>query len=494
MPDPGGYQRLHVATILLQILANARALVAMVAMFAVSYLSNGPRSGRADLITNSIGAGFAILAVIPALFRYLTVRYAIVDGAFVLRSGLVFRQVRTIPLERIQNINLKRNVIQRVLKVATLQIETASGAGVEAELAVVGNAEAERLSEALQGMVAERQTAIQDRDLVYAATPSQLFVAGATQNRAGHIVVFFLGLLQYADDLARGIFKQVSRYADPMIHRMSDVNTVVMVGTVGLSLLLIAGWIFSVIGSFVSDWGFTLRAERGLLRLRHGLFTQLESALPARRVQALRFDAPVLQRRLGYVQIYAESAGSYQDKAAGGSAKLVPLLERRAAQNLGRLVFPSLDIDGVAWRQVSPFTVRRGFVRSMLTWVFFIGAVSIGWNSWMWLALIPSTAHAYWLGLHRFKVLGFAREGGFLYVRQGVWRRRIVAVPEDRIQAATVTQSPFQRRWQIADLNFVTAGATQHARVEVWDLPIEEAYALQDSLVMASATSEIGGL
>lgn len=494
MPDPSSFQRLHIATVLLQVLANARALVAMIAMFALSYLSSGPKAGRADIVTNSIGIGFAVLAVIPALFRYLTVRYAIVDGAFVLRSGLVFRQVRTIPLERIQNINLKRNVLQRVLKVATLQIETASGSGVEAELAVVGNAEAERLAEALQGMVAAQEPEERDRDLVYSATSGQLFLAGATQNRAGHIVVFFLGLLQYADDLARGIFKQVSRYADPMLHRMSDVNTIVMAGTVGLVLLLMAGWIFSVIGSFVSDWGFTLRADRGLLRLRHGLFTQLESAVPARRVQALRFDAPILQRRLGYCQIYAESAGSYQDKAAGGSAKLCPLLERSGAQDLGRLVFPSLGIDEVVWRQVSPFTVRRGFVRTMLTWTFFIGAVALGWNSWMWLALAPAALHAAWLGRHRYQVLGFARENGFFYVRQGVWRRRIVAVPEDRIQAATVTQSPFQRRWGIADLNFVTAGATMHARVEIVDLPLDEAYRLQDSFVVSSGLREVGGL
>jgi putative membrane protein len=494
MPETPQYHRLHIATVLLQILANARALLAMLAVFLFSYITNGPRTGRADMITNSIGIGFAVLAVIPALFRYFTVRYTIVDGAFVLRSGLIFRQVRTIPLERIQNINLKRNVVQRLLKVATLQIETASGTGAEAELAVVGNAEAERLADALQGMVAARVSAEEDRDLVYSATPGQLFVAGATQNRAGHIVLFFLGLLQYADDATRSIYRQFSRVTGPMIHSMSNVNTLVMIGTVALVLLLIVGWIFSVIGSFVADWNFTLRADRGLLRIRHGLFTQLESALPARRVQALRFDAPILQRRLGYCQIYAESAGSYQDKAAGGSAKLCPLLERADAQTLGRLVFPTLGVDEVAWRQVSPLTVRRGFFRSMLVWAFFIGAGAIGWNSWLWLALLPAAAHAQWLGRRRFRILGYALEGGFLYVRQGVWRRRLVAVPEDRIQAATVTQSPFQRRWGLADLNVVTAGATHHARVEVVDLPTEEAYRLQDSLMAARGSREVGGL
>lgn len=494
MPETPQYHRLHVATVLLQVLANARALLAMLAVFIFSYFTNGPRAGRSDLIMNSIGIGFAVLAVIPALFRYFTVRYTIADGAFVLRSGLVFRQVRTIPLERIQNINLKRNVIQRLLRVATLQIETASGAGAEAELAVVGDAEAERLAEALQGVVAARISPEEDRDLVYSATPSQLFVAGATQNRAGHIVLFFLGLLQYVDDFARSVYRQFSRFSDPVIHNMTSVNSIVVIGTVALILLLIVGWIFSVVGSFVADWNFTLRADRGLLRLRHGMFTQLESALPARRVQALRFDAPILQRRLGYCQIYAESAGSYQDKAAGGSAKLCPLLERVDAQTLGRLVFPTLAMDEVAWRQVSPMTMRRGFFRSMLVWAFFLGAGAVGWNSWLWLALLPAALHAQWLGRWRYRILGYAHEDGFLYVRQGVWRRRLVAVPEDRIQAATVTQNPFQRRWGLADLNVVTAGATHHAKVEVVDLPTEEAYRLQDSLMAISASREIGGL
>ncbi|MGV3618189.1 MAG: PH domain-containing protein [Fimbriimonas sp.] len=494
MPEPPLYRRLHVATIVMQILANSRVLVAMVFTFALSIFSTGPKSGRADMVTNSIGAGFAVLAILPAVFRYLTVKYAIVDGAFVLRSGLVFRQVRTIPLERIQNINLKRNVLQRLMKVATLQIETASGTGVEAELAVIGDVEAERLAEALQGVSASRTIEGRDRDLVYAATPGQLFVAGATQNRAGHIVLFFLGLLQYADDVARNVFDRLARFTGPVLNSKMDLTTIVMIGTVCLVLLIMAGWILSVVGSFVGDWGFTLRSEGGLLRLRHGMFTQLESAVPARRVQALRFDSPIIQRRLGYCQVYAESAGSYQDKSAGGSAKLCPLLERDSAETLGRLVFPALRLDDVPWRQVSPLTVRRGFIRTMLTWAFFIGAGAIGWNSWLWLALLPAALHASYLGRHRFRIMGYAIEDGFIYSRTGVWRRRIVAVPEDRIQAATVTQSPFQRRWNIADLNFVTAGATQHAKVEIIDLPTEEAYRLQDRMMNRSRVGPQGGL
>jgi putative membrane protein len=480
---PGGWRRLHVVTILMQILANVRVLLAMIFALVVSLMSKDGSSARGDVVANVIGGVFAVLAILPALFRYLTVRYAIVDGAFVLRSGLVFRQVRTIPLARIQNINLKRNVLQRLLKVATLQIETASGSGVEAELSVVGDAEAERLAEALQGVSRLRNGAERDRTLVYAATPGQLFFAGATQNRAGHIVVFFLGLLQYVDDIVRHLVGRLFRFPGPILALVPGVTAAVVIGTVSLVLLLMAGWVFSVIGSFVGDFGFTLRSEGGLLRLRHGMFTQLESAVPARRVQALRIDAPILQRRLGYCQVYAESAGSYQEKSAGGSAKLCPLLERTAAESLARLVFPSVRLDEVGWQRVSPLMVRRGFVRAVLVWAFFIGAVAIGWNSLVWLALLPALIHARWVAGRRYLVTGYAHEDGFVYSRTGVWRRRVVAVPEDRIQSATVSQSPFQRRWGLTDLNFVTAGATHHAKVEIADLPEAEAIRLQDALL-----------
>jgi hypothetical protein len=46
--------------------------------------------------------------VLVALGRYLSVRYWIEEGNLVIRTGLVDRQVRTIPLDRIQNVELRQ--------------------------------------------------------------------------------------------------------------------------------------------------------------------------------------------------------------------------------------------------------------------------------------------------------------------------------------------------------------------------------------------------
>lgn len=467
----------------MELVSQARAMAVPLIALALSMSRGGPKG---SIVQEAILAALGAIALIPAFFRYFTVRYAIHEGSFILRGGLVFRQTRTIPLERIQNINLKRGMLHQIFRVATLQIETASGAGAEAELAVVGNVEAARLADELQRVTAG--TVQEESDVVYRASPRQLFVAGATQNRAGAIVLFFIGLLSYVQDAARDIIVGAVRSGSTFLRFLSAVNVAAAVAIFALVGLLVAGWLLSIVMSFITDYGFTLRSRSGLLRVRHGLFTQIESALPARRVQALRLEEPILQRWIGYCQVFAESAGSYVEKSSGGSAKLAPLLERDRAADTFRLVFPELDLDRTHWRKVSPLTIRRGFVRYLLLGLILTGGVRAGFGNAAFAALPFVAGGAWWLARRRYQILGYAIEDGFLFVRTGIWRQRIVVVPETRVQWSSITQTPFQRRIGLVDLQIMTAGATQNSHLRVVDLSQSTGEELQDLLAQKSST------
>ena len=78
-----------------------------------------------------------IPAVLRSAFRYFTLRYRIEDAHLIVDQGLIFRKTRSIPVHRIQNIDLTQNVLHRVFKVAEVKIETASGTEAEAVLRVL---------------------------------------------------------------------------------------------------------------------------------------------------------------------------------------------------------------------------------------------------------------------------------------------------------------------------------------------------------------------
>ena len=86
----------------------------------------------ADLILGA-GIGLGTLLVLTAVLQpwlaWLTWRYGIDDELLVARYGILFREEKTIPISRLQHVDLRRGPIERVFKLATLVVFTAGTEG-----------------------------------------------------------------------------------------------------------------------------------------------------------------------------------------------------------------------------------------------------------------------------------------------------------------------------------------------------------------------------
>ena len=80
------------------------------------------------------GAPFVLL---PLYFRYHTLRYRFDDEGLHASWGILFRREVSLTYARIQDIHLRRNILERWLGLGSVQIQTASGSG-SAELVVEG--------------------------------------------------------------------------------------------------------------------------------------------------------------------------------------------------------------------------------------------------------------------------------------------------------------------------------------------------------------------
>ena len=124
-------QRLHPASILFDIARYARifAWPALIA-FIGGPRGGPPGMGRWNYDTTPFETWLWVL-VLPSLglsiVRYLTFRVRYEPNELVIRSGLLFRNVRHIPYARVQNLDAVQNVFHRALGVADVRIETGSG-------------------------------------------------------------------------------------------------------------------------------------------------------------------------------------------------------------------------------------------------------------------------------------------------------------------------------------------------------------------------------
>lgn len=133
----------------------------------------------------SLLAGPAFLfALVPLVCKYLTLRYRFDEKGISASHGVLFKRETLLTYRRIQDIHLTHNIVQRWLGLATVSIQTASGAA-GAEMAIEGILEAEALRDFLYQRMRGARGLDQDEPVgtTELAVPTQL-AADATSTPA----------------------------------------------------------------------------------------------------------------------------------------------------------------------------------------------------------------------------------------------------------------------------------------------------------------------
>jgi uncharacterized membrane protein YdbT with pleckstrin-like domain len=91
---------------------------------------------------------FFFIPLIPLYFRYHTLRYRFDAEGISMRWGILFRREVNLTYARIQDIHLRSNVAERWLKLARVEVQTASGSAT-AEMTLEGLLEFEAIRDFL---------------------------------------------------------------------------------------------------------------------------------------------------------------------------------------------------------------------------------------------------------------------------------------------------------------------------------------------------------
>jgi uncharacterized membrane protein YdbT with pleckstrin-like domain len=108
-------------------------------------------------ITGGVAAAVLVLVVIVGLIKRITTTYTITDRRLHIRKGVFTRVTRDTRLERVQNVNTRQSIVERVLRVGTVDFDTA---GTEdSDFAFVGVSSPRKVVEAVDKAQREREHA-----------------------------------------------------------------------------------------------------------------------------------------------------------------------------------------------------------------------------------------------------------------------------------------------------------------------------------------------
>jgi putative membrane protein len=370
--------------------------------------------------------------------------YRVAGGRLEVRSGLINRTTRVVPLDRVRGVDLTAPFVHRLLGLVKVEIEAAAGGGDKAELslAAVSREQGEALRERLLAR-ARAEPAAAPAPL-YRATARLLALGGLTSGRyllapTAVVGVFF----NVADNVPSGVME---RATDAVADRApTDPAAVVAAAGVGVLVVLV----FAAAGSLLVDWGFTLRAEPDRLTAERGLLTRRTVSIDRERIRGLYVHDSPLRRPLGLAAVTAVAGGV---KGARGRTTVAPVAPADQVVELLRSVDP-LSPDPRANLARHPRAARsRRLTRALaLPVVATVLALALGWW-WVALAGLALTAAAALLALDRYRQLGHRFDGRRLAVREGSLRRRWTELDPQEIVAFELRRSPAQRRAGLATL------------------------------------------
>ena len=408
----------------------------------------------------------AVLAVIALIgvARWFATGYRIepdpVAGRVQLRTGLLRRNVLSIPRSRVRSVQTEARLLHRLLGLTVLQVSTGQHAtGEQAfELDAVDSA----LVPELRALLLSSATPVAERlpEVVLARWRpswlrySPLSLSGLMTLGAAIAVLYQSGVAETLGDSApaRAALGVVERAGAPLV----------------AATVLVAAALLAVLHSLVTYGNLVLSRGTGLagdvLHLRYGLLRVRQHSYDMRRLRGGTLRRPLLVRLLGGARLDAAMTGI---TGAGESSVLLPPCPASTAEAVLAGLVGDTDAVRGPLRGHGPAAARRRWSRAMILPVLVgVGLVLAGgvpvwyWPAWAALALCCAL-----LAVDRVRALGHRVDANWLVARNGSWERRRYCIATAGIVGWTVRQSWFQRRAGVATLIAATAAGVKAYRV-----------------------------
>jgi len=442
----------------------AESIVRLAWVLVVFVIGSPALGGGVSSVLGLVVTGF-VIALGYQLVYYQRFEYELTNDTLDIVSGVISRRDREIPIGRVQNVDISRNVFQRALGVAQINLETAGGSSTEASLRYVSHEEAKRLQSELgrlkRGARDETEEEQPEREL-FSITSKELSLLG--------VVGIDLRLLSVVTVLLPVVAPSLrEQFADPLLG-LAVTAPLAAAGIVAVTAVI------SGIIAVANYYGFRLARRNDELLYERGLLQRYSGSIPLEKVQVLTISENVIARRLGYASLGVETAGYAPGDAESQSA--VPLADRDRVFDLARSVenFEEIAFERPPKRARERYVVRYSLVALIVVGSAFAADTYTGLTfAWyVTVALVPLAvvaAHLKWLNL------GYAVQSEYIVLRQGFWTRTITVVPYYRVQTVLDSQTVLQRRRRLATVVVDTAGSSGLTNRQPRALDIDESRA-----------------
>jgi putative membrane protein len=442
-------------------------------VLGVYFLLSNPSSATVlYVILGLVALAFVTLGYSWFYYRRFLFHIDYTREEFVLQKGVFSTEDIAISFDKIQQVYLKRSLVQRVINVYSVVIETAGSKEDEVSIKAVSRENARLLTDILMKAKKEAEETADEPDeeerpeiakpqaklWTHKLDVLTLLKIGISSNYGrgfALVLAFFATIYNELNSFFRDYEEEFSEYYEQVPDFTQSVSLMIIL----FVILLIISILITVLEVFLKYFGLKLVQTRESLDLEMGLKTNTRVSLQPRRVQLMQVVTNPVQKAFNL----------YESRIALASSENVLQKKKIKIPGLGKDTVSKVKTFLYGEMETSFEQIIRPH-RLMLLRRIFIVFIPLA-ISYLILGWYPYTTGQFWalmaalyliLALPyqflRFKSLKLIFTDDFLIKKQGVWTSREEVFEAFKMQAVTVKQPFWYKRRNLYNLVFHTAG------------------------------------
>lgn len=397
-------------------------------------------------------------------FRRITFYIDRSKGEFIYNQGVLSRQSTAIRLERIQQVEINQSIIQKLLKVYAVEVNTAGTEKSEVKIKAMKLKDARQLKALL---LEQKETDAQKRNepLTRADQPeanergdkirlsfSTILKIAATSNYGKSlalIVGFFGAIYNTLSD-----FTNMSGYGKGEMDELMELRLLFNY-TWFVVLFLLSIWLlFNILSGIIRFYNYNIRFYNDQFNIHFGLLKTRSTILYVEKVQVARVMSNFLQQRMKLRRLFFQQASSdfHQDKKANIE---VPGCTPEQEKEMFSFIFGKIPD-----KQVVLIPNYRKLLPPIIMYIILPAVVALIWFQkvpYLYLWLIVWSLMVITHAIFAFRNSKLIISEGFIMVQKGAWDVSRSMVETYKIQGISVSQRLWHKKAGIAHITIFTA-------------------------------------
>jgi len=406
-------------------------------------------------------AGLLLFFLIRAYFIFINFQFKIENQHFILKKGIFKKTSISIPFDRIQNINFKQNIIQQLIKVHEVNIETAGSSKAEISIKALSFKEASTLKNAVT--IEEYSREFENKETIKPLLKvgfKALMKVSLTENHLQSLVLLFallVGFYQQISDISGGLGKQevLDSY---LFKNNAALESSVFLTIVLLLFLTVTAVISSMVRVLLRHFNLKVYLKDNSLEVYQGLITKKSIVLKKDKVQHITISHNPIKKRLGISFITFKQAIS--GKAKKKQDKIIKIVGCKKQQIvvIMDLLFPNeiLETENKYFSNI--YFKFRLYLRSLaLLGVLNILFILVPLSNLVFLANLVLLPMAVFFVELKFRKRYYSFNENILVLNAGSIETHRTYLPFFKVQNIQLKQTILQAKREVVDVVFQTA-------------------------------------